>query len=157
VKIYIDPMDASVSASTVGLTGYATNPLVFVSPTTGVTFTRLTTISDGTSNTVMVTQRMALCQTYRNEFVSVVGATGILGTAWAPATPSSSACFLSGTIPGIGVKPNTCVPGRAESQQAGTLLVGMCDASVKGVNSSAVSVWTQYCTPTGGEVPSANW
>jgi prepilin-type N-terminal cleavage/methylation domain-containing protein len=163
VKIYIDPTDATATVTN-GLVSYATNPLVFVSPT-GVTFTNLNTISDGTSNTVMVTQRMAVCTsssgTFRNEFASIAGATGIQGSAWVPGPtatlPSTSSCFLSGTVPAIGVKPNACVPGRAESQQAGTLLVGMCDASVKGVNTSAVSVWTQYCTPTGGEVPSSNW
>ncbi|MCI0702994.1 MAG: DUF1559 domain-containing protein [Planctomycetia bacterium] len=148
VKIYLCPMDSTTqSGTTAGLTSYAWNPLVYVSPT-GVTFTNLNTISDGTSNTVMLTQRMGVCQTTRNEF------TAVGGTAIAPGT---TAVFMSGTPAALGVRPNTCVVGRAESQQAGTLLVGMCDASVKGVNTSAVSVWTQYCTPTGGEVPSANW
>src|SRR5262245_33564584 len=138
VKIFIDPLDTT-AANQGGVVSYAFNPLVFV---VGVSLTNLNTISDGTSNTLMAAQRFAVCGAIQNQWWYNDINTG--GNA-----PLS---FANGA--GVGIRPNTCTPGRAESQMASGILVAVCDASVRQVSASLASnstSWFTVCTPTGGE------
>ncbi|MCE9567628.1 MAG: DUF1559 domain-containing protein [Planctomycetes bacterium] len=164
VKPFIDPTDTT-AGSTGGITSYAWNPLVFATST--VSFTNLTTISDGTSNTIMQAQRVSICGTNCTFTLSAY----TLGSA-----PAGTALFyVGGTTQAtytsnyhIGVKPiggtPQCQVGYAESQQAGSILVSMCDGSVRGVSSGVsngglanVSAWTSACTPSGGDILNSTW
>ncbi|WP_439623001.1 DUF1559 family PulG-like putative transporter [Gemmata sp.] len=166
VKTYADPTDTTIG-TTAGITSYAWNPLLFAS---GVSFTNLNSISDGASNTVMEAQRVATCSSTNTSSTAVGTAPGVYA---APGTQASFACPWAtaattavlttnvGTVYAIGVKPTgtpLCSAGRAESQQAGSILVSLADASVRGV-SSGVSQFTfgKACTPAGGDLLDADW
>lgn len=140
IKVFLDPTDTTAPANAPGLTSYAWNPLVFDA---AVTFTNLNTIADGTSNTICMTQRFANCGSTQNQTNSVVSPT--------------RAVFATPTLPQIGARPNTCTAGLAQTTLTGTILVGMCDGSVRSVNQASVTAaWAASCTPAGGEVAQFN-
>jgi prepilin-type N-terminal cleavage/methylation domain-containing protein len=171
IKTYADPIDTTIG-STAGLTSYAWNPLMFLS---GVSFTNLNSISDGTSNTIMQTQRVAVCSSNNSSSTAVpslpyaatvyttVGATpsaAIFICPWATTATTLAATNVNNFA--IGVKPtgtvNPCVAGRAESQQAGSILLSLGDASVRSCSSGVTPLtWAQACTPAGGEPLGSNW
>jgi len=159
IKTYADPIDTTIG-TTAGLTSYAWNPLLFQS--TAVSFTNLNSISDGTSNTIMQTQRVTVCG------ATSTSATVVGGTGAAPSTTALFIATMAGTPPvvtssfGIGVKPtgtvNACSIGRAESQQAGSILLSLADASVRSCSSGVTAVtWGAACSPANGEVLASNW
>jgi len=156
VKPYVDPTDTTIG-STAGLTSYAWNPLVF--NTGAVSFTNLTTMSDGTSNTIMESQRMAVCTAASSTSFTITTGTGAAPgtTALFIATiPASTTTFAIGTKPSPGVP--TCVAGRAESQQAGSMLISMCDASVRGISSGVgATSWQSAVTPSTGDQLGSDW
>jgi len=172
VKTYVDPIDTTIGTNA-GATSYAFNPLLY---TTGVSFTNLNSISDGTSNTIALAQRVAVCGTTTTSSVTVLAAQsyttpGVQATFACPwATTATvvvtttnvlTAPYTTGPF-AIGVKPtgtvNPCVAGRAESQQAGSILVGLGDASVRSCSSGVTAItWGQACTPAGGEPLASNW
>jgi len=160
VKTYADPTDTTIG-STAGLTSYGWNPLVFA--TGAVSFTNLTTMSDGTSNTIQQAQRVAACTTNCSFTATTYtaytnpGATGLFtvtGTASAPVSTYK-----------IGVKPPgatpasiACTAGNAESQQAGSILISLCDASVRGVSSGvSTAAWAAACSPAAGDSLGSTW
>jgi len=160
VKPFIDPIDTTVGALA-GSTSYAWNPLVFANG--AATFTNLTTMSDGTSNTIMQSQRMAKsASTIQFSACTQLAS----GPAWAQSSWGSTAMFQA-AIPAstttfmIGVKPTgtpASVDGRAESQQAGSLLVSLCDASVRGISSGVgATTWQSAVTPSAGDQLGSDW
>ncbi|MFO0821911.1 MAG: DUF1559 domain-containing protein [Gemmataceae bacterium] len=162
----VDPIDTSIG-TTAGLVSYAWNPLLF---TTGVSFTNLNSISDGTSNTIAQAQRVAVCSgNASSTFVLATQsytAPGQQATFACPWATTATTAVTAPTAPAnyfyIGVKPtgtiNPCHNGYAESQQAGSLLIGLADASVRSVSSGVTGLtWGQACTPAGGETLGSNW
>ncbi|VTT98533.1 Uncharacterized protein OS=Blastopirellula marina DSM 3645 GN=DSM3645_20912 PE=4 SV=1: N_methyl_2: SBP_bac_10: SBP_bac_10 [Gemmataceae bacterium] len=145
IKTFIDPTDTSVG-STTGLTSYGFNPLVF--GTTTVSLTNLTTMSDGTSNTLMQAQRVAVCGTTSASYSSV-------------AADATRGTFAPSVGFKIGVKPTgtpACTAGNPESQQAGSILVGLCDGSVRGISSGVTTAtWNAACTPATGDTIGGDW
>lgn len=173
VKPYVDPIDTTIGTNG-GLVSYAWNPLMFLG---GVSFTNLNSISDGTSNTIMQAQRMAVCGTVAANGVQITavpavpnpatvfqtpGQVATFGCPWASTATATTVGATSTDNFAIGVKPtgtiNPCKFGRAESQQAGSILVSLADASVRSCSSGVtMNTWAQACTPAGGEVLLANW
>ena len=162
IKPFVDPIDTTIG-TTGGLVSYAWNPLLVGSAM--VSFTNLTSIQDGTSNTVLQTQRVAVCSGTSTSYSNPTATT--LYTV-----PGPQACFIASmavTPPSvgtstfaIGVKPtgtvNLCAAGRAESQQAGSILVGLGDASVRSCSSGvSAQTWGWACSPAAGEVLGADW
>jgi len=143
VKTFLDPIDSTYGSST-GVTSYAWNPLVFAGQ--GVSLARaMTGISDGTSNTIMLTQRFAVCGSVQNQWWYNSSAIGSSGT--------SSPSLYSTANAGVGVKPAGCTVMRAETSLSGGILVGLMDGSGRVVNANAAAnVWSSASTPTGGEV-----
>ena len=169
VKPFIDPIDTTVG-SLQGSTSYAWNPLVFATGTTtgtSVSFTNLTTMSDGTSNTIMQSQRMAKSTSTMQFYTStqLTGYPAFGNTSWGATAMIIASVPFSTTTYGIGVKPTgtpATVDGRAESQQAGSLLVSLCDASVRGISSgvsqgAATSTWQCALTPAAGDQLGSDW
>jgi hypothetical protein len=108
-----------------------------------VTFTNLNTIADGTANTICLTQRFSQCGTTVNSTTAVTGLT--------------RATFTTPTLPQLGARPTTCTAGLAQTTLTGTILVGMCDGSVRSVNQASVTAaWAASCTPAGGETVQFN-
>jgi prepilin-type N-terminal cleavage/methylation domain-containing protein len=140
VKVFLDPTDTTAPANAPGRTSYAWNPLVFDQ---AVTFTNLNTIADGTANTICLTQRFSQCGTTVNSTTAVTGLT--------------RATFTTPTLPQLGARPNSCTAGLAQTTLTGTILVGMCDGSVRSVNQASVTAaWAASCTPAGGETVQFN-
>jgi prepilin-type N-terminal cleavage/methylation domain-containing protein len=140
IKVYLDPTDTTAPANAPGRTSYAWNPLVFDQ---AVTFTNLNTIADGASNTICLTQRFSQCGTTVNSTTAVTGLT--------------RATFTTPTLPQLGARPTSCTAGLAQTTLTGTILVGMCDGSVRSVNQASVTAaWAASCTPAGGETVQFN-
>jgi len=141
IKVFLDPTDTTAPANAPGQTSYAWNPLVFDA---NVTFTNLNTIADGTANTICLTQRFSRCNGVVNSTTAV---SGLTRATFAPPP----------TLPQLGARPNNCAAGSAQTTLTGTILVGMCDGSVRSVNQASVSAaWIASCTPAGGETVQFN-
>ena len=144
IKTFIDPTDTSVG-STTGLTSYGFNPLVFGTTTS---LTNLTTMSDGTSNTIMQSQRVSVCGGTSASYSSV-------------AADATRGTFTTGSGFKIGVKPTgtpACTAGLPESQQAGSILIGLCDGSVRSCSSGVTTAtWNAACTPATGDTIGGDW
>ncbi|MFO0824912.1 MAG: DUF1559 domain-containing protein [Gemmataceae bacterium] len=164
VKTFVDPTDTT-NGTTGGRVSYAWNPLLVGSTT--VSFNNLNTIGDGTSNTILQAQRVAVCgsttASYSNPtpttLYTVPGPNATFACPWGTAAVTTA---NAGTGYAIGVRPtgtvNVCTAGRAESQLAGSLLIGLADGSVRGISSSITMLtWAQACTPAGGETLGSNW
>jgi prepilin-type N-terminal cleavage/methylation domain-containing protein len=145
IKPFLCPTDPTSSTNGgAGLTGYAWNPLAFQG--TGVSLVRsMESISDGTSNTIMIAQRFAVCSSLQN--------------TWATSgPPGTNAALFFDDFAELGVRPSSCTPGRAQTSQSGGIIVSLFDGSSRTVSSNAAtSVWRAACTPVGGEVLPSNW
>ncbi len=166
VKPFVDPIDTTIG-TTAGATSYAWNPLLFSS---GVSFTNLNSISDGTSNTIMESQRAGVVGTTNITSYSTVSSITFAGAA----TPNAMATFAcpwvttafnnaaaTGANFDIGAKATGTVVfvfGKAQSQQSGSILVSLADASVRSISSGVTQLtWAQACTPANGEVLTSDW
>jgi prepilin-type N-terminal cleavage/methylation domain-containing protein len=180
IQPLLDPTDTTTGTGE-NLTSYAFNPLV---ANLGVTFTMLHTIQDGTSNTLMIAQRVAECGTGSTIARNRWWVAGVSGTNFAapPAMTSgtgtpyptgdnqatfSAAVANTGSPPAVtstfatGIRPNgtpPCVRGRAESQTSGVILVGLMDATSRTVSTGvSVGTWGRACTPASGDVLGNDW
>jgi prepilin-type N-terminal cleavage/methylation domain-containing protein len=105
-------------------------------------------IGDGTSNTILITQRFANCQG-----VSVSGIPCFFGKY---ASPPTRAVYAPEWLPQVGIRPGQCVGGVAQTTLS-SILVALCDGSVRAIPGDAAKAnWWAAGTPNGGEVP-ANW
>jgi prepilin-type N-terminal cleavage/methylation domain-containing protein len=206
VKTYVCPADVSVpfgnvitnttnfgGSYTFGACSYAFNALIFCQ--SGLNFTTPPTpngqsfnaqgmacipndIPDGTSNTILLTEKLAQCG---NSTISG-------GNYWAYSTHSNPslpapmataqpfypgfeiAFFVAfpGGVNAIGpgsmfqLQPTpyqtNCDPARASTSHTGSIQVGLVDGSVRGVSSSvSPTTWWWACTPSGGEVLGNDW
>ncbi|MBA4063696.1 MAG: hypothetical protein C0501_08285 [Isosphaera sp.] len=185
IQPLLDPTDTTTGTGE-GFTSYAFNPLV---ANVGVTFTMLHTIQDGNSNTIMITQRPAVCTqsgtTSNNRWwlagtgTAMPGPQGynLVGTAAAPRgvdgvpagqTTAVFTAFVNTASPPVptstfatGIRPNGtpgCVRGRAESQTAGVILVGLMDATGRTVSTGVTPLtWARATTPANGDVLGNDW
>ncbi|MFO0876026.1 MAG: DUF1559 domain-containing protein [Gemmataceae bacterium] len=188
VKTYICPSDYSAPGNGVaqhsypwsdswGVTTYAANAQVFARVNPNGTMnggggpnsspwygdTRLTDITDGTSNTVLHAERLAQCgdpnaDSYVNRF-DFWWAGG-----WQPTFANSASGQAIGTASVFQPSPqpfNTaagCTPTRPSSPHSGAMIVGLADASVRTVSSGVSPItWWSACTRNGNEVLSSNW
>jgi hypothetical protein len=112
-------------------------------------------IRDGTSNTIMYTEKLSLCASgdYRDNFWPdwgpILASPDHGGMATGPASiPQFS---VSGT-------PANCSGGRASSTHSSGILVGLFDGSVRNVSQGVdPNTWWFALTPAGGETLGSNW
>jgi prepilin-type N-terminal cleavage/methylation domain-containing protein len=165
LKVYQCPSDSSFTVGHSPAFGsYTSNSLVFdSSPPARIP----ATFSDGTSNTVLYAEQLAQCNPpstasalmlpYYNNYWGD-GAANVF-------TPLTSSGIL------VGVLQSTCLlnsTGKvlphnfASTSHTGTMQVCFGDGSVHGISQSGAgtvdsvtgnTVWYEYCTPAGGEVP----
>jgi prepilin-type N-terminal cleavage/methylation domain-containing protein len=184
IKTYICPADSTAPGNGVathsypwndtwGVTSYAANTQVFArinpdgtmngsggpnsSPWYGDT--RITDIIDGTSNTVMVAERLAQCgspssQNYVNrwDFWWAGGWQPCYGNTAAGQPIGVAAMFQTN------VKQTACDPTRASGPHPGGLMATLCDGSVRNLSGSMTpTTWWAASTRNGGEVLGSDW
>jgi prepilin-type processing-associated H-X9-DG protein len=104
-------------------------------------------ISDGTSNTIFVAERYAVCNGepngwgYAADSVRAPGY-GLYGPVYFQVTPTLK----------------SCEPGTPQSPHAGGINVGLGDGSVRFVSANlSWQTWRAATTPNGGEILGADW
>ncbi len=146
VKAYICPSDPSATTSSPGYTSYAANALVFGTVTMAgggsmgtqaptATVTSLAGMSrfpacmqmDGTSNTIVWTETLAVCNGTTNTWYTS-GNGGIALVGYSPGSPTA-AFYPSRT-------QTTCMQGQANSGHSAAVVAGMGDGSVRTLTSS---------------------
>jgi prepilin-type N-terminal cleavage/methylation domain-containing protein len=198
VKIFLCPSDPSVGPDGVvtidgvpfGASCYAPNAMVNAindlstnPPTTSPQGkTRITDITDGTSNTLLHAEKYARCT---NTTMAPPFRDG--GCAWAYcATPRFPWQPPPMTLPGKAFQPGFCIAGlvgagapnsiyagsifqvqptsqncdptRAATAHSGGMVVGLADGSVRTLSSSlSGTTWWAAVTPAGGEVFGSDW
>src|SRR5207302_110087 len=136
------------------------------------------TFTDGTSNTMLVAEKYALCTNSRFPEGGSYWAFSALSspplpapmnppprpvypgfeiTFFAPVAPQAigpASMFQLQPIPFIG----NCDPVRASTAHTGGMQVGMGDASVRSLSpGTSPNTWWAACTPQGGEVLGPDW
>jgi prepilin-type N-terminal cleavage/methylation domain-containing protein len=156
IKTYHCPGDASLLAAQAGCS-YAANPAVFQgSSTTGWNSTLAAaaagiprSFADGTTNTIMFTQRSARCNGTQKEWYTLgESAFNTGGTNGTTALTPTFAVGRGSTTSGASACNNSN-PSRAETGFAGALLVCLGDASVRSVT-PGFAMWRQACDPNDG-------
>ena len=164
VKSYIAPGDPTTPAGGLtwgnrGATSYAANGFVFGTGNTdsgswanspqgadGGQARIPATFQDGTSNTVVFSERFTICQSRQH----IWGEDGS-GQAWAPA-------FYNQRLPQFGVNQNNCDPDGLQAFSVAGIIVGLGDGSVRMVSAGVSgSTWAAACTPAGGEILGNDW
>jgi prepilin-type N-terminal cleavage/methylation domain-containing protein len=173
IKTYQCPSDPSMAqgfaANQVGSWGgssYGCNHLLFggvESTSWGASWIaqyNIGNIPDGTSNTIAWTEKYATCGS-SGTLWSWVGYDWGGGVAWAPVFYGTQYGQGNPTaLPLFAPNPyqSACDPSRASSNHTGTILVGLMDGSVRGVNQSlSLTTWTNACNPADGLVLGSDW
>jgi prepilin-type N-terminal cleavage/methylation domain-containing protein len=179
IKTYYNPSDASAtpnglftdsSYGTYGVTGYAANfqALGWWFTTTNNNIMRVSSVSDGLSNTIFMAEKQTLCQnsTYANNSYGDPNYYNIWAygrTAWKEWNPVF-AYQITGAASKFQVQPiwtgstANCDPRYATAPRAAGILVSLGDGSVRLVNTSIdPNSWWYACTPNGGEVMGPDW
>jgi prepilin-type N-terminal cleavage/methylation domain-containing protein len=157
VKTYVCPSDYTYSPGQGGYGGYGVNGQLFRHNYQwgGVGLSIFpATLSDGTSNTIMVTEKLAHCNTgvYLNNY----------WPDWGPLISSSDHGDPTGTAAMFQLQPKgnpaACDGGRASSPHSGGINTGLGDGSVRFVGSGvSATSWWYALTPNGGEVFDSTW
>jgi type II secretory pathway pseudopilin PulG len=143
IGIYVDPRDASAPSGNVfdswlATTSYAGNWMVFKD---GKVRTTLAQIVDGTSNTLMFTQRYQMC----NGTPAAWGYPGLY--TWAPMV-----AYYNQSLFQQAPAQADCDPKRPQAIGS-ALLIALCDGSVRTVSPQlSAQTWANVCDPADGNV-----
>jgi prepilin-type N-terminal cleavage/methylation domain-containing protein len=160
VKTYVCPSDFTQSTGRPARASYGVNGQVFRHNYKwgNVGLANFpATISDGTSNTIMVTEKLSHCNSgnYSDNY----------WPDWGPiilssdeGDPTGAASIPQFQPPGVGNNTANCDGGRASTPHTGGIQTGLFDGSVRGVGSGiSGTTWWWAATPNGGEVLGSNW
>jgi prepilin-type processing-associated H-X9-DG protein len=142
LKVYSCPVDASGGTNQLyrgwlATGSYAANFMAF-----GTGGVKITDFTDGTSNTLIITERYQIC----DETPCAWAYTG--ATDWAP-------IFAYSSFEKFQLNPpqSQCNPALAQSAHSSTINLGFADGSVRtGTTKVSSQTWYYMCTPAGGEV-----
>jgi prepilin-type N-terminal cleavage/methylation domain-containing protein/prepilin-type processing-associated H-X9-DG protein len=159
LKIYLCPSDPNNQPAQMWSGGwaagnYVANYQAFANPSTWDTgyFASLTTITDGTSNTIAFAEKIARC----SDGYSPLWGHGNWDYNWMPAFET---WIESGSTVGFQVAPATnCDHFRASTWHTAGMNVGMFDGSVRNVSGSinTATFWAAV-TPKAGDTLGSNW
>ena len=207
IKVFLCPSDPSAPSSgqltsptglTVGACSYAFNALIFCKP--GIAFTtppqpsgsfdpqgnaRIpATFTDGTSNTIVITEKLAQCTNNTSSYWKGFGgnwwAYGALSSPKLPppsnyppmpyypgfeiaffaAFPGGATAIGPASIFQLQPQPfqGNCDPLRASTGHTGVIQAALGDGSVRSIAPGMSPItWWWACTPSGGEVLSSDW
>jgi prepilin-type N-terminal cleavage/methylation domain-containing protein len=178
VKTFTAPLDPTANEKTHGwgVGSYAMNYQVFGRPghPSGWAWgcmgaTRLASMGDGTSNTVMLAEKRAACAGGPNGSNGNLWAHGWWNADWMPMFANTD--IYGGGNPFNTTPPNgawvppqpqptnaTCERFRATAFSSGGCQLAMSDGSVRNVRPSVdVVQWARALTPNGGEVLNGDW
>jgi prepilin-type N-terminal cleavage/methylation domain-containing protein len=160
VKTFQGPGDTTL-VPTAAVTSYGTNFLAF--GTTGANLK--STFTDGTSNTIAMFERYSRCSlptVATHNYADAV--TNVPASTVSPFFPAYGATWISSipapTNPPYQIRPaiNLATDYQAQSFASGTLLVGMCDGSVRGISTSVTApTWHIAMGPQDGLPLPNNW
>jgi prepilin-type N-terminal cleavage/methylation domain-containing protein len=193
LKVYVNPSDPSASADNqyqgIATTGYAANAQVFGqvrpngslinygNPTANGGLDPVASIpktfADGTSNTIVFTEKYARCDLTRSPAFDWNGTWWDYGWCTDPTWHLGSpffACDYLGTYPAA-IGPNSrfqvtplpftgpaCIPYLAQAPRPGGILTLLGDGSVKTCSAGmSGNTWWAACTPAGGETLGGDW
>lgn len=106
-------------------------------------------ITDGTSNTILLTQRFVRCHSVGMEFGHP--------SRGLPGPPPRRATYARDYLPQVGIRERDCIGGVAQTVNS-SILAALCDGSVRSVSEGGVqSSWFAASTPRGGEVIPGDW
>lgn len=166
VKTFKSPLDPTADDKIHGwgVTSYATNYQIFGRPGHPwgwawgcMGSTRLATIGDGTSNTILMAEKRGGCRAANNTTTSYDNGTlwghGWWNAEWLP-TFANSDVFGSNAwlVPQSKPVSTNCETYRATAMTAGGCQVGMADGSVRNVRTTInPTTWAAALTANGGE------
>jgi prepilin-type N-terminal cleavage/methylation domain-containing protein len=176
IKTFTNPSDASDPANgmfndagwgTYGVTGYAANyqSLGYYLNTGSNKITKMATLTDGTSNTIVYAEKIAVCTRPTFPGASNVGPYYQIWAYGRTAWPEWNPVFgyqIVGAASKFQVAPTfgsngTCDPRLASAPRAAGILVGLGDGSCRLLSAGvAPDVWWAACTPDGGESVNLN-
>jgi prepilin-type N-terminal cleavage/methylation domain-containing protein len=190
IRTYLCPADPSAGEGTAvssypwidtwGVTSYAANAQVFARVNADSTLsgaggpnlspwygdTKLTDITDGTSNTVMVAERLAQCGDPADN--ATINRWAFWwdspGGGWQPCyantkagQPIGPASMFQADVTRYNTAA-TCSNLRPSSPHTGVMMVALCDASVRGLTASiSPATWWSANTRNGGEPLGSDW
>jgi prepilin-type N-terminal cleavage/methylation domain-containing protein len=163
ISTYVCPTDATNTQRSQernqwgegAMSSYGVNGMIFRQTYWGGAMKKYpSSLSDGTSNTVLFAEKVAYNSTgnYPENY----------WPDWGPLFASDEQGQETGnnSAPQFNVRgyPAVASGGRASSMHSGTILVGLGDGSVRGVNSGVtVQTWWASITPDQGETLGGNW
>ena len=163
VKTFQSPLDPTSNEKTYGwgVGSYAVNYQVFGRPAHPwgwawgcMGATRLVSMADGTSNTILFAEKRAGCRGGSNGSDGNLWAHGWWNAGWMPMFANTD-IYGSNALLAPQQQPinSNCNSYQATAFVAGGCQVGMADGSVRNVRSGGNILWWQYAlTPNGGEV-----
>jgi prepilin-type N-terminal cleavage/methylation domain-containing protein len=169
IKTYICPSDYTQANNLGGYGSYGVNGQVFRHNynwgNVGLAMYP-TTIQDGTSNTLMYTEKLAVCTGTTPSGETGGPYTNNYWPDWGPiiASPDCPGGFCAPTGP-LNIfqmqppgNPAACVDWRASSPHAGGIVVALFDGSTRFVNNNVdPNTWWYIFTPAGGEILSSTF
>ncbi|MCI0701376.1 MAG: DUF1559 domain-containing protein [Planctomycetia bacterium] len=157
VKTLICPTDGTMNATEGGRASYGANGQLFRHNyrwgNVGLS-TYPSSLADGTSNTIMYTEKLAHCNSgnYRDNFWPDWGP---LVSSSDNGMPTGNAAIFQSNPPG---NPAVCDGGRASSRHTSGINVGLGDGSVRFVSTGvSPATWWAAMTPAAGDILSSNW
>jgi prepilin-type N-terminal cleavage/methylation domain-containing protein len=175
IKVFLCPSDSSLSSNIqrygYASTDYAANLMVF-NPTGPGTI--VTSMPDGTSNTVIFTERFKVCAPTWGGYTGPAWAmhpayvghgwdSPIIGWRDLPGAPGYDPSFSGGNYNGgiafqVAPAVSACNWYVAQAGHTGTMQAGLGDGSVRAVSSSvSIQTWIYAGTPNDGNPLPSNW
>jgi prepilin-type N-terminal cleavage/methylation domain-containing protein len=180
VRTYMSPADPSLTYDNYSYVSFLLNREVFTGQL------RLTSIKDGTSNTMFIAEGYSQCygggNSWQDRVWNIDTTSGIPAahgptfdidtgfsfydqTTWSLVTCPGQRTFQNRPSPGVytnitscNTPPQGCDAGLPQSLTSGAIQVGMGDGSVRGESAGvSFTTWSAAITPSGGELLGPDW